>query len=127
MKSESLNLLINYQEILDYESLYQMFGDEDYRIKSEKLQGEILICLYRIINVTGKYLMLSNQNEQNKQTYFNTVIIVENDARNTLVKLNVLLESLGTIEHIKCYQDRMDIKIKGEYELTLYNFSHGVI
>lgn len=121
------NTLINYQEVKDNQILYEMFGDIKYKKKYESLQGEILLMIYDVIHVTGKYLMLTNIPEQNRTTYYNTVIKVENDARKTFDKIMGLLEELGTIETIEFFGDRIDIKIKDSYYLSLYDFTRGVI
>lgn len=121
-------VLIDYQEIIDYQILYKMFHDTKYKMRYEKLQAKIASHLNKIIHDnSSKYLMLTNVSEDQKFTRYNTVIVVESDLQKTFNKLISIVESLGTILYFECIEERIDIKIKDGYHLTLFDYTNGVI
>ncbi|MGD6876819.1 hypothetical protein [Bacillus infantis] len=121
------NTLIDYQELKDYEILYKMFGDIEYKKKHEFLLCQILDSIYTTLRITGKYLIIQSIPNENNKTNYCTVIKAEENAKQTLYKVTNLLESLGIVEWIKCSKDHLEIQIKDGYTLIMYDFTNGVI
>ncbi|GLI82387.1 hypothetical protein ANABIO32_00730 [Rossellomorea marisflavi] len=119
---------INYQEYEDYKILFEMFGDDEYKIKIQEIEESILTSFVNsILNEDCKYLKVTNALDPKlKNVRYTTVVIVEPSPQDTLAKIKELFDSLGEIEWVKFENEFVEVKIKDSYLLTVYDFTGGV-
>lgn len=125
---------VDFQEISDYELLYKMFGDNEYKEQVEKLSSTVEEMFKECVRKDIEYLMLCNLFDDDKNnTYYTTVIKVA-DFKTTYEKIMMVLKNLGDIEYIRQVNYLggntgigLEIKIKNSYKLHLYDFTIEVI
>ena len=118
--------MIDYQEINDYKLLYKIFNDETYKSHYLKLENEAKNIVMDCINNSEKYVIVTNFNDDPKQTRYTTVINVE-DKQASINKVFDIVNGIGKINSIQAVSPGVLVRVNEDITLIVTDFTMGVI